>query len=347
MGLLLVFSPRAAYAVVTLEDIQTSVNNVGTQTGSVLTNTNTIKSQATSILSGVGSLEDAVDGVQDIVQIVHDNYNLLSPQFFTLINQGLDQAQVMAQEELAGLDDFLGGDGMCSSSSPCYVFRENLQNLLTQMEDVTNAVLDANPTDLPFPLHISFNLARQELDELPGAALYPAYRILVVGMNLFNSGFPAQVAALPAYIHQWADQLAADRLLDQTYPADYTVAGLASCENNIANRQEAVAASYALSGSGLIFKIIGKALDIKGETHLKAKAGVHGYPGIIFENNRARKWGGRFGGISEALLSMGTYFTEKTRHCETIENQAAIISNQEAIMNSLGLVPHVNPHSVH
>jgi hypothetical protein len=271
---------------------------------------------------------DARNRANTILSRINTGYDYLEHLESTI--QGIiDELKDQIDELQEGRAEFLGNN--CDFHSPCGRFSTDLVDLLTGIEGMNNAIFRATPVDV----NVDFGRMKRLIENAPGRALYPLYRVLASEIPIMESGF---MDSLPERVSDL--EFLADILQPPVGPA--SVGDFDQCEFLLENSQRADQAITGGTGIGVAVLGFGKLLIAAGETHLYGKVGIHGYPGIALKNNRLKKFGGVSAGTGHAILAITGAVSNKLRYCtmtasneQILANQEKILANQEQLWNAL------------
>ena len=192
-------------------------------------------------------------------------------------------------------------------------FRSDLHVLLTNMEAAANGLLGITSLGV----NLEFSNTRALINNLPGRALYPLYRLLVAENNILNA-----VNGSMGSIGENLDILKVDQ-----------------CDLILNNPDSFSIASKSINLASINLKIIGKFLDARGETSLsEGDVGLWGWVHITVKTNQVKKMGNLLVGLSDALRSVTAFATGKLRYCTMLKDHEGIIAGQQAIINSQALM---------
>jgi hypothetical protein len=125
-------------------------------------------------------------------------------EVLTRLEIAAHQVKFQVQNEHDGLMDFIGDSANGCADEPCEAFRDELLDLVLQMESISNTLItfpgtgrafvgSVNPS--PFP-PVNFRLLHDTIDILPGVSLYPVYRVF----ELLDDAAPGDVTLLEALL---------------------------------------------------------------------------------------------------------------------------------------------------
>lgn len=277
---------------------------LATDIDQVLTDAGNAASDAGTIASRVQSARDKVLDLQDTIE------------------EAVGDLKNRIQDMNEGRAEFLGND--CDSRSPCGKFRTEILGLLDDFALSNNALLRATNVNV----QADFGRLKSVVAQAPGRALYPLYRVLDGHLPILGSNFPDAISDLAINLDFLALALATPGDTAKFDAPD-------SCEILLEDPALSQRVILGTTATGVVLTLIGKTLDGLGETHLEAKAGVHGYPGILVKNNMRKTVGSLFTGVGDGVTKLATAASNKLRYCTMIRNQRMILANQEKIWNAL------------
>lgn len=261
--------------------------------------------------SDAGTIATRVQSARDKVLDLQDT-----------IEEAVGDLKSRIQDMHNGRAEFLGNN--CDSSSPCAQFRTDVVGLLDAFAMSNNALLRAANVNV----ESDFERLKSAVEQAPGRALFPLYRVLDGHLPIVGSNFSDAMSDLATNLDFLALVLAP--------PTDSAkLNGIDTCEILLDDPELSQRVILGTTATGVVLVLIGKTLDGLGETHLEAKAGVHGYPGILVKNNMRKTVGNLFSGVGDGVTNLATAASNKLRYCTMIRNQTMILANQEKIWNAL------------
>lgn len=237
------------------------------------------------------------------------------------IEEAVGDLKSRVDEMNEGRGEFLGND--CDSNSPCGQFRGEMLGVIDDFALSNNALLRAANLDV----EADFGRLRSLVQQAPGRALFPLYRVLDGHLPIMESGFSDMLSELALHLDFLALALA---------PAEQSVQfdAPSSCDILLDDPAFSQNAVVVTTGAGVVLTLLGKTLDGLGETHLEGKAGVHGYPGILVKQNSRKQWGALFSGLGDGVGRIATAGSNKLRYCTMVENQRMVLANQRMILDN-------------
>ena len=175
-------------------------------------------------------------------------------------------------------------------------------DFFTDIEDTINTLMTfGEPVQQDL---INFNRTRSAISIAPGPVLFPL-SVAFRSDGLF-SGLTTRLRDLPDSLERVRDGFD-----DQP----------SKCEIINSNRESFQNAATKVAVTGIAIKIIGKGLLAKGETNMmaKKKVAIHGYAGVIVEDNKKKKIGNILDGVAGALSMSAASLNRTIFQCEILE----------------------------
>jgi len=257
----------------------------------------------------------------------------LTSQVRDTITEAVEDMQQFVERELEGRDAFIA-DGGCSLAV-CEPFRQDLVSFLQNIQALMNMILSFLELE---ELYLDFDREVQIINVIPGRALYPLYRVLMVESQLFGpelfdrlDAAVNDLAVLKEALQGPAAQAAAAR--GDSPPLDSEVM---SC-TFVMNQYEAISmAKRAVSLHGIMFKVMGKRLKAKGETTAEgANPGIHGYINVTIKDNKEKSVGETLESVSEALSKIAEFADDKLRDCVVYTTLLDSRDRQQEILDAV------------
>lgn len=241
--------------------------------------------------TNTSNLKDMVDRVKSKFDDINNNPNMKQT-----LSEAADQVKITMQ------DNRPSGDFISGCSGECALFREDMKDFITDVEDIVNTLMTFGEPVGQDP--VNFDRTRTAISKAPGPVLFPL-AIAFKSDGLF-SGLTTRLRNL----HDPLERIR-DRFDDQP----------SLCEMINSDREAYRKAGTKVAVTGIALKIIGKALLAKGETNMmaKKKVGIHGYAGVIVEDNKKKKIGSMLDGIAGALSMSAASLNRKIFQCEILE----------------------------
>ena len=235
-------------------------------------------------------LKSMINRVKNKFNDINDN-----PSFKKTLEEAADQVKVTIK------DNRPSGDFVTGCAGECSAFRSEMQDFLRDMENTINTLMTfGEPVQQDL---VNFNAARKAIGVAPGPVLFPLFKAFNTG-GLF-SGITTRLGKLPDSLEQ----------VRESYSNKPE-----TCEIINDNRDRFKKAAIEVSVTGLALKLVGKGLLAKGETNMmaKKKVAIHGYAGVIVEDNKKKKIGNLLDGVSDALTSSSAYLNRTIFQCEVL-----------------------------
>lgn len=245
------------------------------------------------------------------------------------IEEAIGDLKSQVQEMNQGRAEFLGNG--CDASSPCGQFRADLVRLLENFGAINSGLMKVTAMEGQSGFQPLITL----IQNAPGRALYPLFVVLDREMALVRPGFLDSLSELALDVEFLVAAI-------QAPLGKSSIAQIDQCALLLDNPELSQKAILGTTIGSVSFTVVGYGLIAAGETHLEAKAGVHGYPGILIKNNLRKKFGNGFVGLGKGLASLAGAASDRHRYCLTVEfrertlaNQMMILANQEKLWNAL------------
>jgi hypothetical protein len=268
------------------------------------------ESEITEILDKVTT---ARDRAIEIANRVRSGVNELTSEIRDRIDEGVADLKRDFDDEIDGRDAFLGAGGDCLGASPCARFRSDIVDLLGNIEMLANTMFGLTPTGAD----LEYQRTIDQIQAVPGRALYPLYRTLAEENHLFTSDFVGSLGDL-------ADDL---RVLQQgleapAAPSPGAEAAMpGSCRQILDNAEAFDRSAFGVTAVAGAVKLVGKLMIAAGETSVDSQAGLHGYVHVALKNNRLKKVGTALDGMADMALAYSSYATNKLRYCTVLEGR--------------------------
>ncbi len=261
--------------------------------------------------------KEARDSADETRDRVREGVATLTDQIRDMISEAVEDVQRLVAEEIDGRDEFLGQSG-CSTEL-CEPFRQDMVTLLDNIQSITNCLFVITELD-----QVNIDLTREIgiVQDLPGRALFPLYRVLSKESNMFESGLLPKLNTLA---------------LDLIELKEFVVDTACTPVWDDTNRATLVVRSATLSASTL--QLIGKTMVSIGETEFFGDAGIHGYAHINVKLNSLKKWGGRLVGLADTVIPVVQFAGRKVDYCINLQNQeqnqAELMQGQQDILAAI------------
>jgi hypothetical protein len=274
------------------------------------------------ILARVNAAVSAATGAraaaEEMRTRLRSGVNDLTADLQTMIDEAAAEARVILAEEKEGRDAFLPG-GECAAA--CTAFRNDLIELLTNLESLSKSVIDSTG------LNADPDLTKliESIRVAPGKVLFPLYRVT---QALLASNLPERLAVA-------ANDVKALTTLVLSGPPDLPDA----CELIAPRTTEIERAVRGVSVVGALVKIVGKVFNAVGETEFEGYAGGWGFVGGTIKSNKKKTVGELLTGVSDAMSKVADYANGKLDLCATLafreeaERSLAAISGSLAALN--------------
>lgn len=254
----------------------------------------------------------------------------LTDQMNTAIANAVTELQQQVQDEYAGLDAFVSG----GEAEP---FRQNLLRLINDTSLLLGTLYDTAGLEHS---RVNFEPLTNVLSALPANSLYPLYRTMAVDSDLFHAGgFVDQMEEAITDLQSVGVVFVEPDCEEDGPVLDQEIC---DCGNILPVLPQLKRASSNLRRAAAGLKLVGKALEAFGETHLHRKAGVWGWVGISIEENRRKKVGLFLESAGESIQTINEFVHSRIQHCALIaiaDEQRArdleILANQTKILKLL------------
>lgn len=333
--LLALFSSGPAARADILDDILSLATAARDRATEARNNAASARDRAIEARNNAATARDTAIQIRDTIQ---EGVLTLSGEVRDAIDEAIDDLQQGLAEEIEGRDAFVNG----GEAEP---FRQNVVGLIRDMQTLLNTLFDLS--DLP-TTRVDFSLQVTILEALPARSLYPMYRTFAVETRMFEpDGMPAAIQRAIADLE--AIRIALDEP-EMQEEGEYLDRELAVC-TPILNELEGIRQAMADLGKfSLATGLIGSILDAAGTTELHKTGAVGGWAGVSLKNNRPKKFGAIFQGLSKAIDGITSKVNVKIRHCmligiasEARDRDLQILANQELIMKHLKNLPTDHP----
>lgn len=255
------------------------------------------------------------------------------------------QQAVNAQQE--GVSAFLmGGNCVINDGTPCGFFRADLLFFLQTIQDINNQLLAMH--NIPgLDLQVEDPGLADLLNTIPGRLLLPLYKVMTK-TKLLDAGFLAALRDVSTHLENAKLVLFPDPSATPTSLSTLTAAsGMSIAAHNgfpasgsclfVHDHARAFSiASNALTGIGIINRIIGAILEAMGETFLggpaEVDAGIHGYVHGTIKTSTLGTMGKIASGVGGVMQAIGSSLSSKSTFCAVELRQVAIIRGQKEIL---------------
>jgi len=284
-----------------------------------------------NILARVNAAVSAASGARAAAEELRTNLRSgvsdLTGDLRTMMDEASDEARRILAEEGEGRDAFLPG-GQCATT--CTAFRNDLIELLTNLETLSKALVDsAGMTADP-----DLSKLIKSVSAAPGRVLYPLYRVT---QALLASDLPERLADA-------ANQVDALSTLVLNAPPDLPDA----CALITPKTQEIERAVRGVSVVAVIVKIVGKVFLAAGATKFEGYAGGWGFVGGTIESNTPKAVGELLTGVSETMSKVASFANGKLDLCALLafrEETAKSLASISAGLSALNLdFSHLDVH---
>ena len=244
-------------------------------------------------------LKEMVNRVQKRYNEINDNPNL---------QDTLNEARKQVKQTLK--DNRPTGDFVSGCSGDCIVFRHDMLKFMSDIEFTMDTL-----RQLGEPVQqdgIEFKRTKKAIEKAPGPILFP----LAVAFNesgVFNG--------LTTRFSNLADSLALVKEDFENRPS--------KCAQLLSDPIRSRKLISGLAANGAALTIVGKILLALGETNMmaKKKVGVHGYAGVIVEDNKKKKLGQLLDGIGATVTSVAAKTDRTFYQCEILDT--LFVNNDE------------------
>jgi len=266
------------------------------------------------VIDAIGGARDraieARDAAQETRDAVREGRERITTQVRETISDAVDDVTQIIEDERAGRDAFLPG-GVCGTQ--CISFRNDLLTLVENMETTANGIVGITSLSVD----LEFQNTKDLINNLPGRALFPLYRLVVAENNILNS--------LSTVMGTVGDNLS---ILD-----------VDQCDAILSNPETFSAATKSVNAAAISFKIVGKFLDARGETSLtEGDVGIHGYVHITVKTNQVKKVGSLLTGVSDSLRAAASFASGKQRFCTILASNDNVLMGQQVIIDRQELI---------
>lgn len=236
-------------------------------------------------------LKDMVTRVKNKFNDINDN-----PGFTRTLEEAATEVRNTIEQNRPS------GDFVSNCSGECARFRTDMASFFDDSENIINTIMTFGEPVTQDP--VNFEIASSAIRSSPGPVLYPLY-VAFNSSGLFSS--------VPTRLHNVSISLDDVREAYSTLPS--------KCDLMNDNRDRFKQSAARVSVAGLALKIIGKGLGAKGETNImaKKKVAIHGYAGVIVEDNKKKKLGKLMDGIADALTASSAYLNRSIFQCEILQ----------------------------
>ncbi|MCC6361130.1 MAG: hypothetical protein IT450_20505 [Phycisphaerales bacterium] len=333
--LLALFSSGPAARADILDDILSLATAARDRATEARNNAASARDRAIEARNNAATARDTAIQIRDTIQ---EGVLTLSGDVRDAIDEAIDDLQQGLAEEIEGRDAFVNG----GEAEP---FRQNVVGLIRDMQTLLNTLFDLS--DLP-TTRVDFSLQVTILEALPARSLYPMYRTFAVETRMFEpDGMPAAIQRAIADLE--AIRIALDEP-EMPEEGEYLDRELAVCTPILDELERIRQAMADLGKFSLATGLIGSILDAAGTTELHKTGAVGGWAGVSLKNNRLKKFGAIFQGLSKAIDGITSKVNVKIRHCmligiasEARDRDLQILANQELIMKHLKILPTNRP----
>lgn len=274
-----------------------------------------------NVESAAGNLSTSInrsDGLQNVIGTVRDELAGMAPETRGLVEEGVARVHQSLVEQEQGLQDFLFGFGNveCGFSTPCYEFRERLDQLLVAFDDLMLASMGIHDRS-PIRLQLDFERARTALAATPDRVLYPVYRVLTSDVALLGSPF----------VETFLDTVDSTALLaDMLRTSDADPGSSDVCGRMLVAPLVTREAMWVVTRAAARWQVI--AAFVKSQSEQTAddpEAGVHGYIKMNINTGVADRWGVLFTFVADTLEKVALYAGHKLVYCTAITQQQAVL----------------------
>ena len=284
-------------------------------------------------------IKQIMDNVQDILDTINNaRATIADGKIKTMIGDARAMLQQAVDEQQDGLPAFLdGGCDVGNLSSECGRFRADLKDFVQGVQDLNNEMLAFH--DVPgLDIQMQDPGLQKFLDEVPGDALFPAYKVMTK-LGIFNSGLlqaindaRANLATLKPVVYDESQPMATAQSTSGTIPVP------ASCGFVLDHQDGIKTASYSIVGIGVVTRIVGAILEGMSKTifagPVEMDGGIHGYVHGTIKQNTPHMVGAIFNGVGHVSLSIGQYALGKVKFCRVEQRQENLRLNQETILSN-------------
>ena len=284
------------------------------------------------------AIRGRTEGVKDVVETARENFTALSGNVLDAVDDARDTAGTLLGEEMSRARNFSGGAN-CGAGSTCDEFRNDLLTLLDDMSDIYSTLLQIDAAAVQPGIEVDLPLVRAAVQTIPGLALYPVYRAMTEGGDLFGSGLLELTARAREDLDFARTALASNgsaatapttRVEASIIPGlDATsIAAFNSCDIFIATPDQVRRTSLNLVSTAIVLKVVGKALDGAGETLVLGgpkEVGVHGYFKINFHDNKKKQLGGLFDLAADLLGLVSSALDYRLVRCAAVAERYHVL----------------------
>ena len=244
------------------------------------------------------SRADKTEALIEMVDRVKEKFNDVNGD--SNVRSTLEEAA--KQIKITISDNRPSGDFVSGCSGECGLFRDNMIQLIRDVSDTSNTL--RNIGEPVVQNNVNYDIAITAINKAPGPVLYPLY-VAFDKSGLF-SGLTERMARLPEAL-----EMARDGFENKE----------SKCSKIDPNRGSYRSAVSTLSATSIALTLVGKGLLAKGETNMmaKKKVGIHGYAGVIVEDNKKKKIGNIFEGVAKTLSIAGAKLDRTIYQCEILD----------------------------
>ena len=295
-----------------------------------------------------GNIEQIITNVQSMLTTITDAKDTIKDgKVKAMISDMRVMLQDAVEAQQDGVVEFLGG-GNCviNDGTPCGYFRADLLLFLQGLEDINNQLLGMH--NIPaLDIQIEDPGLAKLLEKIPGRLLLPLYKVMTK-TKLLDAGFLTALADANTHLANAKLVLFPDSSATPSSLSTFTAASGASiaavtvptASNSclfIDDHPLAFnIASNALTGIGIINRIIGAILEAMGETFIggpaEVDAGIHGYVHGTIKTSTLGTMGKIASGIGGVMQAIGSSVSSKITFCGIELRQVAIIRGQKEIL---------------
>lgn len=292
----------------TLTCILTLLNSVSNRVDTMITSATDARDRAT----------EAGDHTSEMVGNMHDGLQNLTDEMRSRIQDGVQTLQQAVLDELAGATDFTNGPNSCSAE--CEAFRSDVVTLLTNVQDISNALLANSGVTGEADLSAEIDL----INSLSGKALFPLYRVLQT-LPILDDDFLSSISEIAADLVEVAPYLE-DAVTARGTPVDVCTA----LAGNDALLEHLIFLASNIDKVGKGSEMAGAVLNAIGKTKISGRAGVWGWAGIKYTSALLERLGKHLESLGERLEPIAEKLETKLRYCVLKVGEEDLVTTLDA-----------------
>jgi len=313
-----------------IDDIWDLLNSVSTRINTAITRATEARDRA---IEARDRATQARDHAADMVDNMQDGLQNLTAEMRERIQDAVETLQQAIQQELADAGDFINGRNSCSPE--CEDFRSDIISLLTNIENISNALLAAEGIEgeVDFSDEISF------IDSLSGKALYPLYRVLR-DLPVLNQSFLETMNEIEANLSDVAIIITDTAARGPQLDVCELLAGSAELVSTV------ITAAQNIGKVGKGLKSAGAFVTSIGKTKIAGRAGIWGWAGISYSSGLLERFGGHLESLGNRLSPIADKLEKKLQYCvlrvntdnlltKSDAHQQEVMKSQQAILDAI------------